>query len=275
MMIITARHYHVNISGIHVHYELYGSEGVKPLVVLIHGFLSSTFSYRRLIPYLVNDFTVLALDLPPFGKSEKSTRFRYTYKNLARLIIELLEHLQVKSCVLIGHSMGGQICLNVARQRPELVQQIVLLCSSGYLNRAKTSLLLSTYLPFFHLYVKRLLSRYGVEKTLLDVVYDQSIIDEEMKKGYEEPFTNQQIFLALARMLRHREGDLSSEELKEIQLPTLLIWGEEDRVVPIHIGKRLHQDLPDSRFISFPKTGHLLPEEKPAEVYEQIIQFIQ
>jgi pimeloyl-ACP methyl ester carboxylesterase len=272
--ITAANHFTVNIHGVNIHYELYNHRSNQPFIVLIHGFLSSTFSYRRLIPYLMNDFSVLALDLPPFGKSEKSIRFQYTYKNLANLVIELLNRLQVQSCILVGHSMGGQISLNITRQRPDLVKHIVLLCSSGYLKRAQMPLLLSTYLPYFHLYVKRWLSRQGVEQNLLNVVYDHSLIDEEMKKGYEEPFYDSQIFIALTRMLRHREGDLSSDELKEIEIPSLLVWGEEDKVVPIHIGKRLHQDLPNSQFISFPKTGHLLPEEKPRHVYEQILRCI-
>jgi len=109
----------------------------------------------------------------------------------------------------------------------------------------------------------------------LNVVYDPSIIDEEMKKGYEEPFYNPQIFVALTRMLRQQEGDLSSQELNEIETPTLLIWREENRVVPIHIGKRLHDDLPNSCFISLPKTGHLLPKEKPVKIYKQIIRFVK
>jgi pimeloyl-ACP methyl ester carboxylesterase len=272
--IAAANHFTANIHGVNIHYELYNQRSNQPFIVLIHGFLSSTFSYRRLIPYLMNDFSVLALDLPPFGKSEKSIRFQYTYKNLATLVIELLARLQIRSCILVGHSMGGQISLNIAKQRPDLVQQMILLCSSGYLKRAQMPLLLSTYIPYFHLYVKRWLERQGVEKNLLNVIYDHSLIDEEMCKGYEQPFYDEQIFKALARLIRHREGDLSSEELKKIETPSLLVWGEEDKVVPIHIGKRLHQDLPNSQFISFPKTGHLLPEEKPSHVYEQILRFI-
>ncbi len=75
-------------------------------------------------------------------------------------------------------------------------------------------------------------------------------------------------------MIRDREGDLPSTELRKIQTPTLLIWGEQDRVVPIQIGQRLHKDLPNSQFISYENTGHLLPEEKPEHIYEEIISFV-
>ncbi len=75
-------------------------------------------------------------------------------------------------------------------------------------------------------------------------------------------------------MIQHWEGDLSTDILKTIQAPSLLIWGENDRVVPLQTGKRLAQDLPHSQFIPLPQTGHLLPEEKPFEVYQYIRDFI-
>ncbi|MBA2875595.1 alpha/beta fold hydrolase [Thermaerobacillus caldiproteolyticus] len=264
----------VRIREVNIYYELYNFHEQRPVIVLLHGFLSSAFSYRRLIPLLMNDFSIIAIDLPPFGKSEKSTRFRYTYKNLAQLVIDLLHHLQIRKCTLAGHSMGGQICLYIARMQPQIVKQIILLCSSGYMKRVGKSLLFSTYIPYFHLYVKRRLYEQGVEKNLLQVVYNHSLIDDEMKKGYEQPFYDERIFKALIRFIRHREGDLLSTDLQKIDIPTLLLWGENDRVVPIKIGKILHQDLRNSQFISFPNTGHLLPEEKPDDVYRQMIQFM-
>ncbi|UOY90951.1 alpha/beta hydrolase [Ectobacillus sp. JY-23] len=268
-------HFTFSIHNITVHYELYnynpGAE--QPTYVLIHGFLSSTFSYRRLIPLLAQKGTVIALDLPPFGKSEKSTRFTYSYRNLANLVIQLIEHLQLKKVILVGHSMGGQISLYVSRLREDLVDKTVLLCSSSYLTKANPSLIYSSYLPFFYLYVKNWLVRKGVLHNLLNVVHDAALIDEEMMAGYAAPFYDDRIFQALTRMIRDREGDLPSLELKQIKTPSLLIWGEEDRVVPIDVGRRLHQDLENSRFISYKKTGHLLPEEKPFDVYENIMEF--
>ncbi|MDG4658277.1 alpha/beta hydrolase [Ectobacillus antri] len=269
-------HFTFSIHNITVHYELYNynPDEEQPTYVLIHGFLSSTFSYRRLIPLLAQKGTVIALDLPPFGKSEKSTRFTYSYRNLANLVIQLIEHLELKKVILVGHSMGGQISLYVSHLREDLVDKTVLLCSSSYLTKANPSLIYSSYLPFFYLYVKNWLVRKGVLHNLLNVVHDAELIDEEMMEGYAAPFYDDRIFQALTRMIRDREGDLPSLDLKQIKTPSLLIWGEEDRVVPIDVGRRLHQDLENSRFISYKKTGHLLPEEKPFDVYENIIEFV-
>ncbi|MBL2376717.1 alpha/beta fold hydrolase, partial [Klebsiella pneumoniae] len=79
--------------------------------VLVHGFLSSSFGYRRLIPLLAKEGAVIAHDLPAFGNSDKSHLFKYSYHNLATIIIDLIEHLSLSNIVLVGHSMGGQISL--------------------------------------------------------------------------------------------------------------------------------------------------------------------
>ena len=268
-----------NIAGINVFYEFHHDSNSpfinKPTLVLIHGFLSSSFSFRRLIPLLTKEYTVLAIDLPPFGKSEKSKKFVYSYENMAKVVISLLEKLGINRTVLIGHSMGGQISLNISNQKPELVEKVVLLCSSGYLKRMSRSVIYSSRIPYFYIWLKYWLSRQGPIQNLLNVVYDHSLIDEEMIAGYTEPFYDDQIFVALTRMIRDREGDLAAEILRKIETPSLLIWGEEDKVVPLEVGKRLHRDLPNSRLITYKKTGHLLPEEKPQDVFDNILDFLQ
>ncbi|MBU8805339.1 alpha/beta hydrolase [Bacillus subtilis] len=261
------------VDGVNVYYEHYQNPGRQTLVC-VHGFLSSAFSFRKVIPLLWDKYDIIALDLPPFGQSEKSRTFIYTYQNLAKLVIGILEHLQVKQAVLVGHSMGGQISLSAALQKPELFSKVVLLCSSGYLKRSHPSIIFGTHIPYFHLYIKRWLSKEGVMKNLLNVVHDKSLIDEEMIDGYGRPFQDEQIFKAMTRFIRHREGDLEPEQLKKMNKPALLIWGEEDRIVPMEIGKRLHADLPNSVLYSLGQTGHLVPEERPELVSEHIADFI-
>ncbi|MDQ0155348.1 alpha/beta fold hydrolase [Robertmurraya andreesenii] len=263
------------INGNDLYYEHYLHETSSKTILLIHGFLSSTFSFRRLIPLLCQEYNVISIDFPPFGKSGKSTRYVYSYNNIAKSILSLLEQLHIREFVVIGHSMGGQLSLNIAYLRPDLVKKVVLLCSSGYLERSKQSLIYLSYLPFFHLFIKRYLEKSGVMKNLQNVVFNQQLIDEEMFQGYMEPFLNEEIFKGLARLLRHREGDLSEEMLHKIETPCLLIWGEEDKVVPLSIGKRLQKDLKNSRLIVLSETGHLVPEERPKEVFQHIVSFLQ
>ncbi|CAM3462238.1 alpha/beta hydrolase [Aeromicrobium ponti] len=263
------------INGTDVYYEYYKHESSRETLVLLHGFLSSTFSFRRLIPLLKTEFNVVSVDLPPFGKSGKSSQFVYSYENLAKTVIQLSEKLSFEKVTLVGHSMGGQIVLNVAHSKPELVDQAVLLCSSGYMKKMKPHLIFSSYIPFFYLYVKLYLQRSGVKQNLKNVVHDHSMIDDEMLYGYLSPFLEDDIFRALTRMIRDREGDLPPAALKRIETPCLLIWGEHDRVVPLHIGKRLNNDLKNSKLVVLKDTGHLVPEERPEDVLQHIKRFMK
>ncbi len=171
--------------------------------------------------------------------------------------------------------MGGQIALNMMHQRPDLIQKGVLLCSTGYYRRAKPIHIFASYLPFFPHFIKYYLNKSGVLGNLKSVVYEQSIIDDEMIRGYSEPFHDKQIFTALARLLRHREGDLPKEIIQTIETDCLLLWGEYDQIVLPEIGKRLAADLPNAQYIEIKRAGHLITEEKPAEVYKEIYRFFK
>ncbi|WP_421381032.1 alpha/beta fold hydrolase [Bacillus salacetis] len=267
--------YKVNINDGEVFYEYHRHPSATETFVLLHGFLSSTFSFRHLTPLLKEQYNVISVDLPPFGQSGKNKEFVYSYENLARTVILLMEKLEIDRIHLIGHSMGGQIALNVMKQKPELVEKGILLCSSGYLKKMKWPITMLSYIPFFHLYVKMHLAKSGVRQNLENVVHDSKMINDEMMFGYLKPFLDDDIFRALTRMIRHREGDLSQHDLNNIETPCLLIWGKHDRVVPLNVGKRLNKDLPNSKLLVLEKTGHLVPEERPKDVYDYIRAFTE
>jgi len=245
----------------------------KPPILLIHGFVSSTYTFNRLIPLLQKNFSVIAIDLLGFGQSEKSTTFIYSYTNYATLVAEVIAYFQLKNVTIAGHSMGGQIALYTARKVPEKVNKVILLASSGYLKSANKLLIYSSYLPLFYLIAKRTVQKQSVKETLKNVLYDHSLLTAEQVEAYGKPLKEKNFYKALVRLLRYREGDLISEQLREIQTPALLIWGAEDKVVPLRVGKRLAKDLPDAQLITYDQTGHLVTEERPREIYEQILAF--
>ncbi|EDL62712.1 alpha/beta fold hydrolase [Bacillus sp. SG-1] len=267
--------YKATVNGAEVFYEYHRHPSAQETFVLLHGFLSSTFSFRHLTPLLKEQYNVISVDLPPFGQSGKNKEFIYSYENLAKTVILLMEKLEIDNIQLIGHSMGGQIALNVMKQKPELVEKGILLCSSGYLKRMNWPITMLSYIPFFHLYVKMHLAKSGIRQNLENVVHDSKMINDEMMFGYLKPFLDDDIFRALTRMIRHREGDLIQQDLHKIQTPCLLIWGRHDRVVPLHIGKRLNKDLPNSKLLVLENTGHLVPEERPQDVYDHIRSFTE
>jgi pimeloyl-ACP methyl ester carboxylesterase len=266
---------HQPINDINVYYEFYPNNNAEKTFVLLHGFLSSTFTYRHLIPLLKKEFQVLSVDLPPFGKSGKHHNFIYSYRNLAETVIKLTEYLGLKKMTFVGHSMGGQIVLNILHLMPDIAEKAILICSSAYLKRSKLPLVLSSYVPFFPLFVKYLFARKGVRRNLQESLYNHTLINEEMINGYLQPFLQDDIFTALTRMIRHREGDLPVEVLNKIQTPCLLIWGDHDKSIPLHYGEKLNQDLVNSQLIVLKETGHAIPEERPFEIYQYIKNFLE
>jgi len=263
------------VNNIKVYYEFYPHHTSKKTFVLLHGFLSSTFTFRHLISLMKNEYQVLSVDLPPFGKSAKCNQYEYSYKNLAQTVIQLTESLGLKKMTFIGHSMGGQIVLNILHMMPELADRAILLSSSAYLKRFKLPFILTSYFPFFHLFVKYWFARTGVRKNLQDALYNHSIINDEMINGYLQPFLQDEIFVALTRMIRDREGDLPANALKQIKTPCLLIWGDHDKSMPLKVGEQLSKDLIHSELIVLKDTGHAVPEERPSEVFEYIKSFLE
>ncbi|MGJ9383675.1 alpha/beta fold hydrolase [Salipaludibacillus sp. CF4.18] len=257
------------IDGLEIHCE-YVMNG-KPPILLLHGFLSSTYTFHRITPMLQEHYSVIAIDFPGFGKSEKSQSFIYSYHNYAKFVKECADYFNLGQFYIAGHSMGGQIALNVVKLMPQRVKGLVLLGCSGYLKKSRKIWIYSSYLPFFDRFIYLYVNRTGVVKALKNVVYNQSLITEKHVEEFGKPLTDKNFYKGLARLLRYREGDLTSEQLQEIAIPSLLIWGEEDRVVPIHIGNKLAEDLPEARMITFKETGHLITEERPNEVCEAII----
>lgn len=264
------------IDNVNVYYEYHQSShnSGNRTFLLIHGFLSSTFSFRQLIPLLRKKFNVVSVDLPGFGKSEKSLTFRYSYANYAQIMIRLIDRLSLRNTVLIGHSMGGQIALNVAKQIPDTIERCILLSSSAYLKKARRIIIYSSYLPFVGYFMKQWFGKKDVKKNLRTVVYDPSLITKEMIAGYSEPFYEKGFLDCMLRLLRHREGDMTSDELRTIQTPCLVVWGKEDRVIPLKIGEKLVTDLPQAKLVCYEKTGHLVSEEKPQQLYDDILQFL-
>ncbi|MFC4617144.1 alpha/beta fold hydrolase [Camelliibacillus cellulosilyticus] len=265
------------LNNVSIYWEQHGQPKTSgaPILVFLHGYLSSCFSFRLLIPYLKDDFTILAFDLPGFGQSEKSRHFLYTLHNYGKLVLDFLRYVDVPECVLVGHSMGGQVALNAVWQSPERIQKVVGISAAGYMGRVRRSIVAATYLPFFHRILMRYFKKRDIMKMFLDVTYDKAIINKEMMTGYLEPLLEPAFYHSLIRLARHREGDLPPAALKKIQTPTLLLWGREDQIVPVSIGDRFSRDLPHAELIVYDKAGHLLPEEKPKEVAAAIRRFVK
>lgn len=271
MMALTQKY--IDLCGVKIYCE-YSFVENRPPLLLIHGVAATMYTFNSLIPLLKDHFSIIAIDLPGFGRSEKSSLFIYSFQNYAKVVAACIDYFKLENVNIIGHSMGGQIALYATKMVPERINKLVLVSSSGYLKRANKAIIFCTYLPFFGHYVKHQVHKQEVKDVLKNVFYDPSLITENHIREFGKPLEEKGFYTSLMRLLRYREGDLNSKDLKTIENPTLLLWGKEDRVVSYRIGQRLADDLPNAKLITYEKAGHLLTEERPEEVFKEIVTFI-
>lgn len=245
----------------------------KPLV-LLHGFLGSHLNFSGIVEPLSRERKVYVVDLPGFGLSKASMNGDYSKRGYSDLIVELLDLLNVGATDILGHSMGGEVALNLAYHYPERVNKLVLIDSAAYES--------SKYLPDFIAeseFLTYLLMKYGFQTYFLQrMLFRQGIGDlsdyeaEEFRLSFSLTNNVSPSFLYLFNQ-QDDSGSLAAE-LKNIKNETLVIWGEKDKVIPLDQGERLSEDLPYSTMIVIPKAGHSPMSEKPLVVVEKILDFL-
>lgn len=244
-------------------------------LLLIHGFLGSTFSWRYLLPMLSPHYTVYAVDLPGFGRSDKRKDYPYTLTAFARSVHDFIQSQTIRHLTIIAHSMGGQVAMRLATIAPQLVERLILIAPSSYLPAAKRWQKALFRLPYTYRIVPFLLTPNRAFRELTNVVYDERAVDlQSMYNGYVTPLRDRHFPRSLFQFASNRESDLSREQLRQIEQPTLLLWGRHDRVVPLHVGQRLLRDLPNVRMEIIEQTGHVPMEEKPRSVFNHITSFV-
>jgi pimeloyl-ACP methyl ester carboxylesterase len=269
------------VDEVRLHFQEKGLHNPDPLM-LLHGFGSSNFTWKDCLSPLAEDgYRVIAPDLKGFGFSEKPADGRYHVQDQAQLMIGLLDQLEIEQATLCGTSYGAAVALACALMWPGRVNRLILI-DAAY-NDAPLHQPLSTA----HLALAR---TYGVAEATIPILFgskvfvrnsvktmfaDPSLVDAERTQAYFRPV--QSINCQQAFMTGARQWDLNwlEMELSAITVPTLILWGEEDRIIPLHLGGQLHLAIPQSEFYVLPKCGHVPQEECPLENVELISDFLR
>jgi len=241
-------------------------------LVLVHGFMGSRTNFYPLITKLRGKIPIFTLDLLGFGDSSKPKVFTYSRSNLAESLASFIENSILEPVDLLGHSMGGEISLFLARNNPHLIKKLILVDSAAYSS--------TNHIPGWVLSLK------PVSAPVIDIfLLNRPMMKYFLKRGFlsgkiPKVRLNSYVDSALkskARVIldlaRDNEGGIKKEEIQKITTPTLIIWGEDDEAVPLEIGRKLDQDLPDSRLVIIPGTAHLPFEEKPEVVSREVLKF--
>ena len=261
-----------DVDGVRLHYQ---EKGTGTPLVLIHGYTSSTYTWKDVFEPLSQRFRVIAVDLKGFGFSGKPDG-DYTRRAQATLVTHLLDYLKIEKAWLCGSSMGGEVSLNLALAHPERVAGLVLIDSAGVEVAGSGSLA-----PWYLLVpvVGRVLTalaltsdklvREGLEKSF----YDDKRVDAERVAYYHRPLQTRGGQLAALRARTQAFHPIESD-LGNITAPTLIIWGAQDELIPLAAGQKMNSLIKNSKLVTLEKCGHVPQEEMPDRVLSEINTFI-
>ncbi len=265
----------VDVDGIRVHYQEAGERNTSlPPLILIHGFASSTLVWSKVfLPLAEAGFRVIALDMLGFGYSGKPRKAEYTIGGQAKLVISLLERLGIRRATLVGSSYGGAVAATCALDYPQRIDRLVLIGTVNN-NRPLNYKLMRVFgSPLFGDVVSPLLigSRRLLRRRMKQV-YDRHawVLDERRVDARHLPLRAAGTQRAIIRTVRNWDAERISRDAHLIRKPTLLLWGENDREIPLADGERLHEEIPGSRLIVFLNCGHLPHEEYP-EAFTKVV----
>jgi pimeloyl-ACP methyl ester carboxylesterase len=271
---------HAELHGKQVSYELMG-EG--PALVLIHGITSSSRTWRSVIGGLAETHTVLAPDLLGHGRSGKP-RGDYSLGAYASGIRDLTSLLGIDRATVVGHSLGGGIAMQFAYQFPDRLERLVLVDSGGLGDEVSIALRAATLpgaefvLPLLFSPLTRDAGR-AVARTLGWLGLKANANVRGLAEGVDSlaDADARRAFVHTARSVidpRGQRVDARDRLYLSRDVPTMLIWGSDDPIIPVSHGEQAHELMPHSRFEVFPGAGHFPFNDDPERFVAVLSDFI-
>ena len=278
------QHDYLVTNGIRLHYV---TQGDGPLMLLLHGFPEFWYSWRHQIPAFAHDYKVVALDLRGYNDSEKPlATSAYALPELTKDVEGAIRALGYDQCVLVGHDWGGAIAWNVAYTYPDLLSKLIVLnlphpakFAAGL--RTPQQLLRSWYIALFQLpLLPELILQASDYAKIRAIFRDQAINPNAFTEADLDEFAAAAAKPgALTSMVNYYRNILQSEGLFNqswpiLQVPTLMIWGEED----VALGKELtygtEQYVADFEIHYIPNCSHWVQQEQPELVNQYMQEFL-
>ena len=265
------------VDGATIHYQEFG-DAANPTLLLIHGYTSSTYVWRTVAPLLADaQFHVVAVDLLGFGYSDKPASFNYTIASQARMVERLMNRLGIGRATLVGSSYGGAVASTIALDYAERVEKLVLISSVCNDEVKQNPLLRLASIPGvgevltpFYLDSKTF-SKLRMKGTFAPA--NHNLITDERIESVTRPLMAKDAHHSVLASARNWDANRIQDDAHLINQSTLLVWGEFDRVIPMHNGERLFNSILNSRLVILKDCGHIPQEEKPERFVELITEF--
>jgi 2-hydroxy-6-oxonona-2,4-dienedioate hydrolase len=242
------------------YYEL----GEGPPLLLIHGLGGDADEWVFCLKDLSSSNRVIALDLLGFGRSDKPL-IRYSIDGFVEVLERFLDALAIERASLVGSSLGGWVAAAFALKFPGRLDSLVLVDAAGL--QSETSRLPIDLRVSTHRHMRDVLNA---------MFYDQTFVTEELVDLAYQGHLRRQDGHTIESVLKHfkDEHEWLDERAAELTVPTLILWGEQEELIPVSMSDRFHQLIQGSRREVIPECGHLPAVEKPAELIRHVTDFL-
>lgn len=266
----------VQLDGMEVHYRDEGNMADSLPLVLIHGTGSSLHTFDAWVDVLKNEKRVVRMDLPAFGLTGPFPDRHYSIDNYVAFISHFLASRGIERCILGGNSLGGQIAWQYTTQHPEMVDRLILIDAAGYPFESKSVPIAfkMTRTPVLNQLLTFITPRFMARASVENVYADPTKVTEALVDRYFELTLRAGNRQALVDRMQLAMDPSRISLIKNIQQPTLVLWGEEDLLIPVKNALRFHEDLPNDTLVVLKNSGHVPMEESPKESLEVVLDFL-
>ena len=241
-------------------------------LILVHGagFLGGAEGWLPLMPTLGTRFRVLAIDCLNFGTSDVFDQ-EFSFAYLVDHVREFMDALGIEKANLAGHSMGGWIATLFAYESPERLNKVVLSSAGGTAKRPLQNMV--EWKPPTAEQVTNQMS--GRLANLPPGIESSRLLDQALAAAASTEHTD-----AFAKVMRHMSNPMTRQRyntmrrLPHIKVPTLILWGIEDKTNDVSMGHDLHEGIKDSKIVLFEGAGHGTPQERPDEWLKAVMEFL-
>lgn len=269
----------IAVGGMQIHLRDEGPRDDTLPIVLLHGTSASLHTWQGWAEALRGGRRVIRFDLPGFALTGPHPQSDYSMAAYVRTVLQVLDALGVQRFVLAGNSLGGQIAWSTALAAPARVARLVLVDASGYPPESASTAIdvpLGFQLarqPWARPLLEKLLPRGVVDKSVRNVYGDPAKVTPELVDLYVDMSLRAGNRRALAERMDQRDTSRSTD-VRQLKLPTLVLWGGRDRLVPPEFAERFARDIAGARLVVFPELGHVPHEEDPARTVAVLQSFL-
>ena len=265
----------IRVLGMDVHFRDQGNPNDSLPLVLIHGTSSSLHTWEGPIKAMGGSRRIITFDLPGFGLTGPSPDNTYSYASWNQFLDSLTNRLGIEQFYLGGNSLGGGIAWNYALHQPKKLAGLILIDASGYPKKNESGSIgfRLAAVPGLNLLMLRLTPRILIRRSL-EAAYGQTeLVTEELVDRYLELLLREGNRSAALSLFRNplRPDPM---RIREIRVPTLVIWGREDKLIDYRNASQFAQDIPGAHAVVLDGIGHVPMEEDPKAVSQVIIAFM-